>query len=181
MAHLMQRARARGDRTMELEVIEGNEPALSLYERYGFRTKRRLLSFISIEPQAGSAPSLEAVDMAQMARLVEAHGLPDLPWQLSGQTLARLGPPNQAYRLADAYVAISNPEDEAVYIRSVLVEPQSRKRGQAGLVLRGLLASHPGRTWHISPLCPEELGGLFEKAGFTRDSLSQFQMRAELQ
>jgi GNAT superfamily N-acetyltransferase len=180
MDRLMDQARRRGYRSMELEVIEGNEPALRLYRRCGFRRMRRLLSFVAEDPQAKATGCLEPADVADMARLVQAHGLPDLPWQISGQALIRGGPHSQAFRLDNAYIATSDPEATEVHVRSVLVKPQARGQGQARRVLGAMFATYPGRTWHISPLCPEELGGLFEGIGFVPDDLSQLQMRAEL-
>jgi len=180
MKVLMDQAQARGERTMELEVIEGNDPAIKLYRSCGFHTLRRLVSYVLAGGTEPDAPALEVIDLADMARLVQAHGLSDLPWQISGQTLARLGPPNAAYRRTGAYVAISNPEAGAIYIRSVLVEPQARRQGQATGLLQALVACYRDRTWLVAPLCPEEMGGLFEKAGFAPDTLTQLQMLVHL-
>src|SRR4051812_44851211 len=38
-------ARARGERRMVLEVIEGNAPAVALYTKLGFRPRRRLVGY----------------------------------------------------------------------------------------------------------------------------------------
>ena len=180
MDRLLDRVRRRGYRTMELEVIEGNRPAIRLYRSCGFHKMRRLLSFVAEDPQAKATGSLEPVDVADMAHLVQIHGLPDLPWQISGQALIRGGPHSQAFRLDNAYVAVSDPGAREVHVRSVLVEPQARGQGQAKRVLNAMFATYPERTWHISPLCPEELAGLFEGIGFVPDALSQLQMRADL-
>jgi predicted GNAT family acetyltransferase len=111
-----------------------------------------------------------------VARLVTAHGLPDLPWQISGESLAQGGAPDRAYRLGAAYAVLTDPGASRIGIRSVLVQPEARRQGQATRLLRAVMASHPGKTWSVTALCPEEIGGLFAKAGFTSEPLSQLQM-----
>jgi ribosomal protein S18 acetylase RimI-like enzyme len=175
-------AQERGERAMVLEVIEQNEPALQLYRKSGFRAVRRLVGYVATPPYEGSGidgkrqTSLQAIDVREFARQVSVHGLPDLPWQISGESLACLGPPNAAYRLDDAFVLLSDPEASQVAVRALLVDPQARRQGQATGLLRALLACYPRKTWRVPALCPEEAGGPFEKAGFERTSLSQFQM-----
>ena len=185
MGCLVDEARARGERAMVLEAIEQNEPALRLYQRCGFRTVRRLVGYVAsplhnageIDPEGQDA--LQEIDVRELARRVSAHGLPDLPWQLSGESLAHMGPPHLAYRLDEAFVLLSNPEASQVAIRALLVAPRARRQGQATRLLRELLARYPQKTWRVPALCPEEVGGPFEKAGFERTSLSQLQMALE--
>src|SRR5690348_5198116 len=45
VGHMLDEARARGDRRVVLEVIETNAPAVRLYERAGFAATRRLVGF----------------------------------------------------------------------------------------------------------------------------------------
>jgi GNAT superfamily N-acetyltransferase len=170
---------------MVLEAIEGNEPAVALYTSRGFQIVRRLVSLTAKPGAVGTAPPAtevlaSQVDVREMARWVSAYGLPDLPWQISGESLAHLGPPNVAYHLDGAYIALSDPEAEQIAIRSLLVLPQARGQGRALQLLRTTMARHPHKTWRVPPYCPEELGGLFERAGFERDSLSQLQMGVAL-
>lgn len=180
MAQLMNEARTRGERVMVLEVIEQNTPAVRLYQGCGFRVQRRLVSYVASQFQGVADDELEEVDLYQVARLVTAYGLPDLPWQISGESLAQVGPPNRAYRLGAAYVAISNPDDAQGAVRSLLVRPEGRRQGQAIRLLRAMMTEYPDKVWQVPALCPEEIGGVFEKAGFARESLSQFQMMANL-
>jgi ribosomal protein S18 acetylase RimI-like enzyme len=181
MDRLLYGARARGERAMVLEVIEQNDPAVRLYQRCGFRTLRRLVSYVVSQPRGVAEAALDEVDLYTVARLVSAHGLPDLPWQISGESLAQVGPPNRAYRLGTAYVAISNPDETQVVVRSLVVEPEGRRQGQATRLLQAVMARHPGKRWRVPALCPEEVGGVFEKAGFVKEPLSQFQMVADLE
>ena len=116
-----------------------------------------------------------------MGSLISRYGLPDLPWQLSGESLMQMNPPPQAYRSGQAYIVLSNPEAEHVVIWSLLVEPQARGHGLASEMLKRVLAIYAGKTWHVPALCPEELGKVFERAGFEKETLSQWQMKRDLQ
>ena len=166
---------------MVLEVIEGNEPAIHLYQRAGFKTVRRLVSYDAGPTPGPAGPGLGTeMDLRELAGWISVYGLPDLPWQISGESLAHLGPPNVAYHLDGAYIALSDPEAEQIAIRSLLVLPQARGQGRALQLLRTTMARHPHKTWRVPPYCPEELGRLFEQAGFERDSLSQLQMTIAL-
>jgi len=180
MEMLLQEASARGERGMVLEVIESNAPGVRLYQACGFRTERRLLSFQGRFPTLNQTADLQEIDIREAARTVARYGLDDLPWQLAGESLAQSGPPGKAFRLDRACIVISSPAAEQVAIRSVIVEPEARRQGQATRLIQSVLAKYSQKNWLVSALCPEEIGGLFEKAGFQRDSLSQLQMRIEL-
>ena len=181
MDRLIEEAAQRGEKRMVLEVIEQNEPAVSLYRGGGFRVLRRLVGYKAIPGGgAGLVPAREVdvreVDVREAARLVTAYGLPDLPWQVSGESLALMSPPNRAYRLGEAYVVISNPVSPQIAIRSVVVKPEARGEGLAARLLRTLMDNHPDAQWVVPALCPQEIGGLFERVGFERRELSQLQM-----
>lgn len=181
MENLIREARERGDRRMSLEVIERNEAGVRLYKRHGFQVVRRLVSFVYQDAKQDAKDGLQELDLREMGRLVSLYGLPDLPWQLSGETLALLTPPARAYETGEgACIALSNPEAEHVVIWSLLVEPEARGKGRAVELLKTVMANHPGRTWHVPALLPEELGFIYERAGFQREELSQFQMELGL-
>ncbi|HEX2996744.1 MAG TPA: GNAT family N-acetyltransferase [Anaerolineales bacterium] len=180
MEVLVHEARQRRDREMVLEVIEQNEPAVKLYRRSGFQAVRRLIGFERKEAEEREGSALYKIDLREMGRLVSEHGIPDLPWQLSGETIAQLNSPACAYCKGQAYVAISNVEAEHVAIWSLLVEPQARGKGLGTDLLKSLIAQHTGKTWHVPAILPEELGKVFERAGFEREELSQWQMRLRL-
>ncbi len=175
MQQLIAEARERGERRILLEVIEQNTAGVRLYSGCGFRVLRRLVSYTGTGT-ANAAANLEEVDIREVARMVTCHGLPDLPWQISGESLAQIAPPNKAYRLDAAYAIISNPEAPRVAIRAVLVEPHARRRGQATRLLKAIMAKHAGKQWDVPAHCPEEIGGVFERVGLTRGSLAQLQM-----
>jgi GNAT superfamily N-acetyltransferase len=185
MDRLIGEAQVRGERAMALEVIEQNTPAVRLYRKSGFRTVRRLVGYAASPPHEGGEidkeqlAALQEIDIREFACLVTGQGLPDLPWQISGESLALMGPPNVAHRLDDASVLLSDPEAPQVAVRALLVAPQARQQGQATRLLRALLARYPLKTWRVPALCPEEAGRPFERAGFERSSLSQLQMIRE--
>jgi len=162
---------------MTLEVIEQNSVAVRLYENMGFQVVRRLVGLIHKQGQLQPKIELQEIDPREMGQLVMQYGLPNLPWQLSGETVAVLHPPACAYKNEQAYIAISNPCASDVVIHSLLVEPCARGKGLAVDMLTHVMAKHPGRTWHVPALLPEEFGGIFERAGFQREEISQWQMR----
>jgi hypothetical protein len=88
-----------------------------------------------------------------------------------------MNPPARAYCKGQAYVVISNPDAEHIVIWSLLVE-QNARGNKLGLdMLKSLTAMHTGKTWHVPAILPEELGTIYEKAGFEKEKLSQWQMR----
>lgn len=182
MQLMLEEAASRGERAMALEVIESNTPAVRLYKGVGFRTERRLLSYAGeiAESENASPVGLEEMDIRQVAGWVNRYGLPDLPWQISAESLAQAGPPAQALRLRDACLVISNPDAETISIRSLVVQPEGRGQGQAAQLLRAAAARYPGRRWVVPALCPEEVGGFFERMGLQPSELSQLQMRVEI-
>ena len=178
--HLLAEARARGERAMTLEVIEQNARAADLYGRCGFRMVRRLVGYAGCPPITASASVLEEADIREVAGALIAHGPPDLPWQLSGETLAQAGPPGVAYRGDAAWIALTDPAAPTVTIRAVVTAPHARRRGAASALVRAVMARHPGRQWRIPAIWPEALGTLWEGVGLQRERLSQWQMTADL-
>src|SRR5215207_9348727 len=180
MQRLLGEARQRGDREMVLEVIEQNEPAIRLYQRSGFESVRRLIGFLRKDTREREGSELQEFNLRQMGWLISQHGLSDLPWQLSGESIAQMAEPARAYRNRQAYIAISNPEAEQVVIWSLLVEQNARGAGLGTQMLKSLMAKHADKTWHAPALFPEEFAKVFERAGFERENLSQWQMKLSL-
>jgi GNAT superfamily N-acetyltransferase len=177
---LLREAKARGDRWMELEVIEGNDPATRLYESHDFKTVRRLISFQASSPDIASEDHLREVDTREIAGFVNRYGLPDLPWQISGESLAQMGPPNRGYQLQDSFVVMSNPEDPTIVVRALITKPESRRKGMGTRVLQAAMARHGDKSWMVPALCPQEFEAFFLNAGFGPGSLAQRQMIRQL-
>jgi GNAT superfamily N-acetyltransferase len=180
MEKLVQESRQRNDHEMVLEVIEQNESAVQLYQKSGFQIIRRLIGFIYKSPIKDGTSGLQEIDLREAGRLISLHGLSDLPWQLSGETISHLNPPARAYCKGQAYAVISNPDAEHVVIWSLLVEREARGNELGFDMLKSLFATHIEKTWHIPAILPEELGSIYEKAGFEKEKLSQWQMRLSL-
>lgn len=180
MEQLIKEACQRGEREMWLEVIEQNEPAVKLYQKSGFQIVRRLIGLIRKAAVEEEKSTLQEIDLREMGRLISKHGPPDLPWQLSGESIAQMNPPACAYRNGQAYIAISNPDAERVVIWSLLVEGEARGNGLGTKMLKSVIAHHKGKTWHVPAIFPEEFENVFTKAGFEREELSQWQMRLSM-
>jgi ribosomal protein S18 acetylase RimI-like enzyme len=177
MNDLIAESEERGDHRMVLEVIESNTPAVRLYEASGFRVDRRLLGFKVAE----SAPSdevatLEDVDIRNVAVLVGAHGIENLPWQLSAETLAHQGPPSVGFQLGHAHAVITNPQAAKIVLQCLIVDPSHRGQGHASELLHALFGRFTGREWVVPPVCPEELAPFLQRMGFELQELSQLQM-----
>jgi ribosomal protein S18 acetylase RimI-like enzyme len=187
MEKLIEEARARGDQEMLLEVITQNTAGVKLYEKVGFKKIRKLVGYKLENPQlapaavpGGDENELQEVDIQEAAKMVTAHGLKDLPWQISGISIAHHTPPSRAFTLNSAYCVISNPQVEHVSISSVLAPASSGEAGPGVALLRALFARFPNKTWHVSPIYPEEMAPLFEGLGMQREDLSQWQMSLKL-
>ncbi len=181
MAQLLAEAKARGERTMVLEVIEQNAPAVRLYEGCAFQKVRRLTGHAG---RPGLAPDalveLEEIDPRELALLVSAHGLPDLPWQISPETIAHAAPPAVAFRFGASAILVTNPAAEVVGIRALVTHREHRGRGSSRALLRAVLARYPGKEWRAPAIFPEEMEGAFIAAGLARTPLSQWQMTRSL-
>jgi ribosomal protein S18 acetylase RimI-like enzyme len=183
MGQLIEEARARGDQEMLLEVIAQNTAGVKLYEKVGFKKIRRLVGYKIENPEAvpgGDENELHEMGIQEAAKMVTYHGLKDLPWQLSGISIAHHTPPSRAFRLNDSYCVISNPQVEHVSISSVLINAPGGEAGAGQALMRALFARFPNKVWHVSPIYPEEMAGLFEQAGMQREELSQWQMSLRL-
>lgn len=181
MRKLIDEARERNDHAMVLEVIEQNENAVKLYQKCGFQSVRRLIGLIRKDAIEKNKTSLTAIDLREAGSLIAQHGLADLPWQLAGETIAHMNPPACAYRNGPALVVTSNLAVEHVVIWSLLVEPQARGQQLGVEMLKSVIANHPGKTWHVPAIFPEEFGKLFKRAGFEQEELTQWQMKLDLE
>lgn len=180
MDELIKEACQREDREMVLEVIEQNEPAVKLYQKYGFQMVRRLIGCIRKEAKENQKSDLQETDLRRLGQLIAQHGLPDLPWQVSSESVAQMNPPARAYRKGQAYIAVSNPTLDHVVIWSLLVEQGVRGQGLGTDMLKSVISNHPGKTWHMPAICPEEFWNVFQRADFEREELSQWQMKLVL-
>jgi ribosomal protein S18 acetylase RimI-like enzyme len=181
----LEEAAQRKDRTMILEVIEQNGPAVSLYTRLGFRPIRRLVGYDFDPHHASNHVSdlelLREIDPLIVARLIAKDGETDLPWILMPETLAAATPPVQALHLDEiAYAIVADPNAEKIVIRALLVRKSHRKQGWGSRMLSALEARFAGRPLTIPALVPENLAPyLFLRVGWQLQTLNQFEMQIE--
>ena len=176
MEQLIQEARGRADKEMMLEVIEQNIAGVKLYQKIGFKTIRRLVGYKLERPQVESSDELEEVDIREMARMISAYGVKDLPWQLSAETIAHHTPPSRAFRLNNSYCLISDSDVEHVAISSVLVNAASSEADEGQRLMRAVFFRFANKVWHVSPIFPQEMCTVFDQIGMKREEISQWQM-----
>lgn len=182
VVRLLEEAKARNDQAMVLEVIEKNIAAVELYRACGFREIRRLVGFAGPAPSDGDVPpGLIEVDLREVAEAVIRYGPRDLPWQLSGETLAQLTPPNIAYRLNGAWVALLKPANPTVTLRGLIAERDVQGVGREAALIRAVMAKHADRKeWRVTEIWPEELADVIIPAGLPRSRLTQWQMQRKV-
>jgi len=179
LRRLIAAAEAAGQRRMELEVITANAAGVALYERCGFRVMRRLHSHRLPQdaPHTSEAAAVpQEIDIHRYALAIIEHGLPQLPWQISGEAVAHVGPPNRAYALQEAAVLVTNPAAAQIVVRGIVVPTAVRRQGRARRLMQALLSRHADKRWSIPAVCPEELDPFWQTLGFVHDELRQYQM-----
>ncbi len=189
MQECIRESRARGERRMLLEVIDGNEPAVRLYRKLGFVAKRRLVGYAhpgavaELRKGPGTLPGepLVEIDPLEFARETTREGDEGLPWMLAPETLASLAPPTRAFRMGpDARALVLEVPGTGHFLRGILVRRTARRRGLGTAMLRRLSAAHPGAPWKIPPVVPADLaGGFFMARGFHLESIAQLEMELD--
>lgn len=176
-------ARARGDHTLLLEVIEQNTPAVKLYASLGFQVARRLVGWRWTPPAdaATSTDALRELDTAEVARMAVAEGEADLPWMLAPETLAAATAPARAFALEErAFAVLSNPDAESVSVPMIVVPRAHRRQRWGTRMMHALATAFPGRTWQMVAIVPEALAPeFFVHLGCEHTPISQYEMRME--
>lgn len=178
LERLIGESEERGDRSLQLEVIEQNLPAKALYERLGFVVTRRLVGFhADTVDQPEDAPDLEWIEPIEAARVMIEDHAPDPGWVLAPEGLAGVGLPSRAARLGPAVAVISNPEAPVIGLQGLYVPRSERRRGHATRLLRGLGARFPASKWRVRVVVPEGWSeGFFASLGFVPEQLTQLEM-----
>jgi GNAT superfamily N-acetyltransferase len=180
LEQIIHETRERGDHHLELEVITANAPAVRLYKKYGFRILQDLYGFGRLAGDAGTVDHVEEIDILSVARLIATCGTPELPWQLSSETIACHGPPFRAFHRDGAYAVISDPEQPTITLMSLIVKPDQRGTGRARALLKSLFSQHSDKAFKVPALCPSVFEQLLTSVGFERTELSQHHMRLDL-
>lgn len=117
LRRLIEQARERGARVVQLEVIEANAPAIALYEKVGFLDVRRVGVWI-LDADRKARGDASDTDVGAAGDLVRSLRRAREPWQRDDETLARLRslePPLRALG-GDGGAAIVRPTPAAASI-----------------------------------------------------------------
>lgn len=172
---LLKEARTRGDKKMLLEVIYQNDPAVYIYEKFGFKKMRRLYGYMVGNPAGEPDEGLGSCSMDVVLSKATEYAVPELPWQVDAETLRKNSTGAFVFTLGESYVVISDPEREHIAIRLLISEDGSEE-----VLLKALFAKYPGKIWHVPAIFPEEQAPIFESVGMQQDDISQWQMVLEL-
>ncbi|MEO5719168.1 MAG: GNAT family N-acetyltransferase [Chthoniobacterales bacterium] len=188
LLHLLEEARARGDRMMVLEVIEQNPPACALYRREGFREVGRLCGWRRPAQEGAAMPSeiaatLKEISIAAASQLPAGQEFSELPWAISRHAIAKMIS-GRAYFSGRAVVVIGDPAVAGPVRIHALASAQTGAPDWAAMrqAFASVLALHRAREFFAPPVFPEEFGEkLFLPLGFAPEPLGQFLMRYDLQ
>lgn len=143
---------AAGARSVSLEVLDGNDPALGLYERHGFERRRTLVGYELEPPRPGlrmrMRGGLDTMAGQAAVRVLDRWGWPDPPWQLTPASLERL----PALSLSGDAVVIGRRRGSRFWLYALSVHPAKRGRGLGARALAALGAE----TIAIPALLPDE-------------------------
>jgi ribosomal protein S18 acetylase RimI-like enzyme len=184
MQGAIREAVSRGDRSVLLEVIENNTPAVNLYTGLGFSPLRRLVGYHrgpgGVAPD--TADTLSALDPLDFARVAAREGERGLPWMLAAETLSSTVSPAEAYHLDHHAYALIGDSDAAVITLTALVVPRAdRRKGWGTRLMRALYAAFADRSWSIPAIVPEELApAFFTQCGWELQDTRQLEMVLDL-
>jgi ribosomal protein S18 acetylase RimI-like enzyme len=173
-------ARARGERSVELEVFAQNQRALALYRARGFEPVCSLYGYAMETSQAAADwPTERAVSRDEAVRWLAEVDASE-PWQVSGAGVAAAPGEVLCWRHADAQLVLrANAGDAPVGVISLI----DRDRAQAGAValLSSLRAAYPQRKLQAPQLQRDDgPARAFDAAGWARLPLHQLLLRLRL-
>ncbi len=181
LQHLLGEARSRGDKTMMLEVIQQNPPAVALYRRHGFQELGGLFGWrhaADLAPDTRAASSFEEIPVLDALRRPMVANYPEIPWPISPHAIAKVER-TRAYAIDDACVIISDPGEAPIRVHGLSALPNEWLKLRS--LLLAVMTTHTGGKFFAPPVWPEEFGReIFEPLGFVREDISQFLMRYDL-
>lgn len=177
---LMQRiiadAHTRGDRQLSLEVIAGNQAALSLYQQAGLAITRTLLGFHAPLMAQGASATMQEIDPLALARQMTADGQRDLPWLIAPESLYKLPGTPRTFTLDQQAFALVMPGAQQCQLRMIYVPPALRGQGQARRLLQALQAQFAPLALSANVFVPHDVAPFFQHLGWREDPLRQFEM-----
>jgi len=182
----IERGRAAGVATLELEVFAANDRAVRLYQGRGFEIVHPLRGYErSPAPAKAEAPAVQVVTLDDAWTWLDETDLriADLPLQVTPRVLrvaAAAAPaefPLQAWRHGDAQLVFGEQPAGPVITLHSLIDSDPALRGAEALA-RALAVRYPGHTLRAPQLHRPDLGGdALQRTGFQPLPLHQWLMR----
>lgn len=173
---LVEEALQRRERRLVLEVIGENQPAIRIYQKAGFEITRKLIGFEGKELKGETCTKVQECD-PRLAAHTLMQFQPNLPWQVSGESLLPSSSRMQAYRLGNSLLFLQPLGETAIQIRGLYFATQA----EAEALLLHAFSLYPNQTFRLSPAFPEEsVLPFLPQVGFTPLALTQYEMQKEL-
>jgi ribosomal protein S18 acetylase RimI-like enzyme len=171
----------RKDALLELEAVEGNDKAITLYESLGFEKVRRLSGYFGSVLQGIPNNDIKNMDLSEAASMIGFHNVKDAPAMLAGEAYAYSRWPSMGYRYRSAVVVVMPQELDAVELQGMILSPSTIIQSDTVTLLKGLQCIYPGCKWHAGPFFPDELvTPLMLESGYEVMELAQGQYRLDL-
>jgi len=179
MSKAIEDAKFRNDLRIILEAIAHNERAIAFYDRFGYQVQHRLLGFEHPPLTDSSAPSIQEIDLDQLAALLLARPQSSLSWETSAAAAIQYVSPTRAFEHEGMGAAIVHSSEFTMF-RTVALSGRDDVR-KLKTMLEAFNVIYPGCSFKAQPAFPEpEFGEVFEKAGFVVSDLKQVEMRLTL-
>jgi ribosomal protein S18 acetylase RimI-like enzyme len=182
LSQLMDEAKARADEAMILEVFEQNPAAITLYRRHGFRELTRLFGWrrrAEAESESEISIKLREISLLAASHAPGAYQYPRIPWQISQYAMAKLAV-GRAYKIDNVHVVIGDPDLDSIRVQGLFWNDENGWHAPRK-ALAAVLRRFPKREFVAPAIFPAQFGTeIFERLGFTRESLNQFLMRRDL-
>lgn len=176
LAPLMAALRERGVVNMQLEVIQENHPAVTLYRNLGFVMTQELYGFQGAADASVQSVALQALDPLEVVRKATGESNAMLSWLVD--PLSSVSLPALAFEYRKHAYAVLATHMEKPQLRFIYVEPEYRRKGFASELLRALNQRFPGLS--TSVVVPARFTPLFTRAGYLLMPISQYEMKADL-
>jgi GNAT superfamily N-acetyltransferase len=181
LSQLLKEAKARQDQAMVLEVFEQNLPALALYRRYGFAQLSRLFGWrrpATVGPPQQQADAINEIRLIDAIQLPNAFEFPNLPWQISRHSVAKLAAA-RAFGSERACAVIGDTTMQPTRIHGFFAV--EKNWNELTSILGSVIQQFPNSEFLAVAIFPEVFGNtIFEPLGFVREPLNQLLMRRDL-
>jgi len=173
-------ARERGEKSMVLEAIETNAPAIAFYESLGFSITSRLPGFTGSMADLGEPADIREINFAELGCMLKNRPPEQVVWEMEPGTMLQMTHPSKAFEFEGLGVGVSPIGDDAMVLRTLSLSDHDDERKLVS-VMSSLNRRYPGRTIKAPPYFPEEpYKNLFLGLGFEEMSISQVLMKRDL-